>query len=285
MISWIYWDIKPEIFTIPIVNWPILWYGLFFALGFVISFPIFVSILARFFSSFSKYQKENRRKNSIALSDRLVVYIVLGTVIGARVGHFLFYESPSSYLKDPFELFRIWEGGLASHGGVIGVLLAVYLFSRKMRKNYPELTWIKLLDLLCIPSALIAFFIRLGNFFNQEILGKPTDLPWGVIFGHPADHSRPFPRHPVQLYEGLFYLLLFFLFWKMSYTDRWLKKEGFLAGLFLILIFSFRFLIEYLKEEQSYLLPDPFFLTMGQILSFPMISLGLFFLFFYRRRP
>jgi prolipoprotein diacylglyceryl transferase len=328
----IHWDPRPEIFTIPGVNWPILWYGVFFALGFAVGFPLFVSILKRFFLDRPEYTEADIlqpeeliawgkskaaiakalneamgrgaerararltfderfkgavlsvKKKAVGIADRLTVYMIIGTVAGARLGHFLFYERPSDYLSDPFEIFRIWEGGLASHGGAIGIVIALALFSLRIRKSCEELTWVRLLDFVSIPAAFGAFCIRIGNFFNQEILGKPTNLPWAVVFGHPADHSLPAPRHPVQLYEAAVYLLVFFLLWFLSRRPRFLLTRGKLVGLFLILVFGFRFCVEFLKLEQSHLLSMAPFLTMGQILSIPAVAAGVL-LFFWKRSP
>ena len=145
-----------------------------------------------------------------------------------------------------------------------------------------HLTWLRILDFLAVPAAFTSSAIRVGNFFNQEILGKPTNVPWAVIFGHPIDHSASIPRHPVQLYEAVWYLAIFFLLWRLSYKPFFLLVKGRLVGLLLILIFTFRFFIEFLKEEQSYLLTSFSVLTMAQILSIPVIFLG--FLFYYRNQ-
>jgi len=281
-LAWIYWDPKPELFTLPGVNWPILWYGIFFALGFALGFPLFVSILLRYFLNRPGYAGSDiasLKKKALHLTDQLTIYIVLGTVIGARLGHFLFYENPSDYFSNPMQIFYVWNGGLASHGGVIGIILAVMLFSYRIRKSGDDLTWIRILDFLSVPAALGASFIRLGNFFNQEILGTPTNLPWAIVFGHPADRSLPIPRHPVQLYECLFYLAVFFLLWMLSYRNSFLLARGKMVGILLILVFGFRFCIEFIKTEQSHLLSLSSSLTMGQYLSIPLILAGIFFYF------
>lgn len=206
-ICWIYWDPKPEIFMIPFFHWPILWYGVLFATGFALGFPIFVHLLVRYFLLTDSKEREMKalKKRALSIADQLTFYIVAGTVLGARIGHFLFYERPLEYIRDPLQLLRIWEGGLASHGGVVGIILATIFFSLKIRSKEKELTPLRLLDFLSVPAALAAVFIRIGNFFNQEVLGTPTDVPWAVLFGHPADRSLAVPRHPAQLYEALFY--------------------------------------------------------------------------------
>ncbi len=282
---YINWDPKPEIFTLPWIGLPILWYGVLFAAGFAIGFPIFVSILSRYFAALPEFHKssfEEIKKKAYQIGDKLTIYLVIGTVLGARIGHFLFYEKPSDYLTDIGQIFRVWEGGLASHGGAIGIILAAGLFSLKTKKE--GLTWVRLLDFLSVPAAFASFCIRIGNFFNQEILGTPTTVPWAIIFGHPADRSLPIPRHPAQLYEAFFYILVFFLLFRLSYSPKFLFVKGRLVGLFLILVFGFRFLIEYFKLEQSHLLSLTSTLTMGQILSIPAILAGFLLLFWKRRK-
>ena len=208
------------------------------------------------------------------LTDRLTWFVVLGTIIGARLGDVLFYDWPR-YKDNPIEIFMIWKGGLASHGGVIGVMLSVYLYYRTILKRFPEISFVGLLDLLAVPSGLVAFFIRIGNFFNQEILGPPTKMPWGIIFGDPIDYSPPIPRHPTQLYEAAFYLIVFIglmYLWSTRYTKL---RTGIISGLLFVAIFGFRFVIEFLKTPQS-LIIDESFLQMGQYLSVPFILLGVY---------
>ena len=347
----IHWDPKPEIFTLPIIHWPILWYGVLFTFGFAVGFPLFVSILFRYFLNRPDYGESDilhpeelpkwgraksaiahalnlsiakeemsgvtpemkqqvlksrclhperamvrlrldhqfgsavlsLRKKALTLTDRLTVYMVVATILGARIGHFLFYERPSTYFNDPTEIFRVWEGGLASHGAIVAIILALIFFAHRIRDKAEGLTWLRLLDFVSLPTAFVGACIRVGNFFNQEILGTPSNLPWAVVFGHPADYSLPIPRHPVQLYEAVFYLAVFFLLWALSYRPRFLLAKGKLIGLFLMLVFGFRFLIEFLKVEQSHLLSHTFPLTMGQLLSIPAFCLGAIF-YFWRRR-
>lgn len=266
MISAIYWDPNPKAFTIPYLEIPILWYGVLFAAGFVIGFPVFVDILTRYLGA-------DQKKKAEQLTDKLTFYMVVATVVGARLGHFLFYERPSEYLNDPMTILKIWEGGLASHGAAIAIPIALYLFS----KRHPIISTLKLLDFVSVPTTLAGFCIRLGNFINQEILGTPTNVPWAVIFGHPADRSYPIPRHPVQLYEALFYLATFALLYLLTRKRYFLRTPGVLFGLFLTLVFGFRFVVEYLKLEQSHLSTLSNY-TMGQLLSIPAIIVGLYFL-------
>lgn len=207
------------------------------------------------------------------VTDRLTWYIVAGTLIGARLGHVFFYDWPR-YQNNLWEIFALWKGGLASHGGVLGVFIAVLLYySRYLKKRFPSLTFLHLSDMLVIPSSLVACLIRVGNFFNQEIVGHETTLPWAVIFGDPSDGMAWVPRHPAQLYEAFAYFGIFLLLLGLrstSYKDR----PGFFTGLFFTLLFGFRFLIEFVKLPQS-LMIDESFLQMGQFLSLPFIFIGI----------
>lgn len=214
-------------------------------------------------------------------SDHLLWYLVIGTVIGARLGHVFFYEWPY-YQNNLLAIFNIREGGLASHGGTIGVLLALFLFSQTTLKRFPELSLFKLMDILTVPIALVVSFIRLGNFFNQEILGKPTDLPWSILFLNPASGESIVPRHPVQLYESLAYFLSFlFLF----FLPENKLKVGQRSGIFLILIFGSRFFLEFLKEPPPALVFSEKTLLTGQLLSIPFVALGVYFYIRNRRSP
>ncbi|WP_337866745.1 prolipoprotein diacylglyceryl transferase [Ignavibacterium sp.] len=254
IISSIWWEVSPEI--VKLGPFSLRWYGLLFALGFVLGYIILSKV----------YKKE---KKPIEDLEKLSVYVILGTVIGARLGHCLFYD-PAYYLTNPIEILKVWQGGLASHGAAIGILTALYLFSKKRKDQ--NLLWI--LDKLVIVVALGGALIRLGNLFNSEIIGKATDVPWAFVFIRVDD----IPRHPTQLYESLFYfvsfLILYFIYQKKSVS----LKPGYLFGLFLILIFGFRFFIEFLKENQS-AFESALPINMGQILSIPFVLLGLYFIF------
>ena len=195
-------------------------------------------------------------------------------------GTFFFYDWPH-FQNHPENILKIWQGGLASHGGVLGVLLAMIIYSRRVLKDFPEITFLKLIDMMVIPAGLVATFIRIGNFFNQEIIGPITTLPWAVVFGDPMDGEAWVPRHPTQLYEALAYFCIF-----IALSSLWLVKApklkpGTLSGLFFILLFSARFLIEFVKLPQSAVI-DETFLQMGQYLSLPFIFLGLALLYFPR---
>jgi len=255
----IVWDVNPEIFSLG--NFAIRWYGLLFALGFVFGYIIMGKI----------FKKE---KVAPKLLDTITTYMVIGTVVGARLGHCLFYE-PEYYLSSPLKILKIWEGGLASHGAAIGILIALYFFARKASKSY---MWV--LDRIVIVVALAGFFIRMGNLMNSEIYGVETNLPWGFIF---VRWGEVVPKHPTQIYEGLSYLLIFvLLYWLYNRKGRKLK-EGTLFSLFLIILFAVRFLIEFIKEPQVGF-EENMMLNMGQILSLPFILGGILILRFYKAK-
>lgn len=250
----IFWDVSPEIFQIGPIH--IRWYGLLFALGFILGYSIMSWI----------FKVENKSPKAL---ESLTIYLVLGTVIGARLGHCLFYE-PEYYLSNPIEILYIWKGGLASHGAGIGILLALVLFNLRFKDI--KLMWV--FDRVVIPVSLAAFLVRMGNLFNSEIIGRPTDVPWAFIFKS-VDNI---PRHPSQLYEGIAYLIIFILLFFIYKKYKSELPTGRIAGIFLILLFGARFIIEFFKEAQADFeksLP----IDMGQILSIPFIFLGIYFLF------
>ncbi len=254
---YITWDVNPEIFNFG--GFAVRWYGLLFALAFYFGYYV----LAKVFKTEGK---------PIEMLDALVLYALLGIVLGARLGHVIFYDL-DFYLKNPEEIIKIWHGGLASHGAALGLLVALFFYQRK----YPDISFVWILDRISLPVAAGATFVRIGNLFNSEIVGKPTELPWGFIF---VRNGENFPRHPSQLYEAFAYFIVFlvlvFLYKKYKQNIR----PGTLIGTLLIGIFGFRFFVEFLKEVQS-----PFEenlpLDMGQILSIPLVLLGFYFLFFY----
>ena len=215
------------------------------------------------------------------IAEKLVASIFLGMVIGARLGHLLFYRNPSEYLSDPLLVLKVWEGGLSSHGATIGILLMLIFTLIRLRKRFSFLSLAWILDIVVIPTSFAACFIRLGNFVNQELVGKATGVPWAIIFHNPAEGLAGIPRHPVQLYEALGYFLigLGLLFW--VYRCRGAFRVGKIAGVFFISVFSLRFVVDFFKERLS--VYDMYsFIAMGQLLSIPLICFGAFL--FFRKR-
>jgi phosphatidylglycerol---prolipoprotein diacylglyceryl transferase len=288
-LAWLYWNPPREAFRVPWIDRPVMWYGVCFVLGFIIGYLLFIPILKRKLISIESKKLEacfaksfeNLHDLSIYLTDRLTWFIVFGMIIGARLGHVFFYDWPH-YQHDIVGIVKVWEGGLASHGGTIGTLIAIYVYQKTLLNQLPEITFLSLIDILTIPSAFIAFCIRIGNFFNQEILGTVTTVPWAIIFGQPADGTVPIPRHPTQLYEALSYLGIFALLYFLWKTRGETLKPGTLSGLIFLLIFGMRFFIEFLKMPQSMLI-DESYLQMGQYLSLPFIALGFYLLFLPQR--
>lgn len=275
ILNWIHWNPNSDAFTIPLINHPVRWYGIFFALGFLFGYRIFHQIIER---KLQLHKEENASEKATALTEKLLWFVVIGTIVGARLGHVFFYEWPR-YSQDIPSIFKIWEGGLASHGGVIGILTALYLYKKICLKNFPWISYIDIVDMLSIPTALVACFIRLGNFMNQEILGKETTVPWAIIFENPSDRSPIVPRHPVQLYEAISALLTFILLltlWKKTGGNL---RRGLISGLFFILIFGSRFVIEFWKLSFSLMIDESYFQT-GQLLSLPCIAFGILLLLF-----
>ena len=259
MLATITWSISPEILSLGPIH--IRWYGLLFATSFILGFKILEWV----------YKKENRPMDDL---NDLIWFMILGTVIGARLGHCLFYN-PEFYLSNPIEILKVWRGGLASHGAALGIFTALYYYSKK-KKNQSFL-WVA--DRVAIGVALAGFLIRMGNLFNSEIIGIPTDLPWGFIFTS-VDNI---PRHPAQLYEALFYLLSFFIIFFQYKKHEGKFKDGYLFGIFLILIFGFRFFVEFFKRHQESF-EQGMFLNMGQLLSIPLVLAGFYLLYNAKRK-
>jgi phosphatidylglycerol---prolipoprotein diacylglyceryl transferase len=373
--TYFYWNPSKEIFILPFVNWPILWYSLFFAVGFIVGIFIFNYLLKRYLLNYPHFSNDdishsdlllkilkspqNRQMGAISkkilnsikdkeekdltnlekflvirtfnnfidddsikkldgdikfdksqfiqplrskkrlflekmcypcvitinhlsslITDKFAICMLLATIVGARLGHLLFYEDFANYLSNPLEILKIWEGGLASHGAAVAIIIMVFLFSMYLQKKSHPISWLNLLDLVAVPTAFAAIFIRIGNFFNQEIVGIKSLLPWAIIFGNPADGSLVIPRHPVQLYEALFYALVFVILLYLSRKPKFFLKGGKLIGLFLFMIFSFRFFIEFYKVKQSVLLGHHSIILMGQYLSIPFIVLGIVLFYF-----
>ncbi|WP_321373836.1 prolipoprotein diacylglyceryl transferase [uncultured Draconibacterium sp.] len=261
LLNFIHWNVDPEIFSLGPLS--IRWYGLLFASGFLIGYYIGERML--------KSEGVNQK-----WIDSLFFYIIIATVVGARLGHVLFYGW-EYYWQHPAEIIKVWHGGLASHGGAIGILIAMYLHSKKVTKR----TMLWTLDRIVVPTALVAAFIRTGNLMNSEIYGIQTTLPWGVIFER---NGETVAKHPTQVYEALSYLVSFvvltYLYWKTKVKDR----PGLILGAFFVLIFMARFFIEFIKEDQE-AFEAGMALNMGQWLSVPFVLVGAFLIYTAMKRP
>ncbi len=266
-LPYIFLDPPRVAFTIPFVDHPIVWYSLFFAFGFFGGYLIAIKLL----SSFLLKSNQHAKKVAQTFFDHLAWYVFIGMIVGARLGHVFFYEWPY-FSQHPIDILYTWEGGLSSHGGTVGLLAGLLLFWSNTKHRIDNLSFKKLIDILCVAAGFVAGAIRVGNFFNQEILGTQSTLPFAVWFGHPADPGAIMPCHPVQLYEALFYFSCALLLYKVLPK----LQEGKTAGLFFLFVFTFRFFIEFLKLPQG--VYDTNFLNMGQLLSVPFILLGIYLL-------
>lgn len=256
MLNYITWNVDPTV-----LSWPvqIRWYGLMFAIGFWLGFNIVGKM----------FKREGAPERWLGI---LLIYVGIGTVVGARLGHVFFYEW-SYYSQHPLKILATWEGGLASHGGAVGVILAVILFSIFTTKRNPLWTF----DRLVVAIALVGALIRIGNLINSEIFGHATTLPWGFMFVRSREwHELYYGQavHPTQLYEALCYLALFgvlmWMYWKKNAGER----PGLIFGVFFIGIFLPRFFIEFIKNPQVAFEQD-MVLNMGQLLSIPFVVAGI----------
>ena len=254
------WNVNPAIFHIG--GFELRWYSLLFVSGFILGWFIF-----KWF-----FRREGIPEKML---DPLLYTLLICTIVGARLGHCLFYQ-PDYYLgswKGFWEIFMPWKGGLASHGGTIALLLGMWWFAKKYgRKHDFDFVW--LLDHLAIAVAFAAFFIRMGNLFNSEIYGGPTNLPWGFIFER---NGETVPCHPTQLYEGFTYLLLGFALIALYKWNLDKMHRGMFVGIFLVVCFGSRMLIEIIKNPQVEFEKD-MVLNMGQLLSIPFVLLGIGFI-------
>ena len=270
MLDYIVWSVRPEIFILPEDFWliggfSVRWYGLLFACAFIFGYIIMQKIF-------------NKEGVPIKVLDELTTTMVISVIVGARLGHCLFYE-PVYYLSNPIEILKIWEGGLASHGASIGILIGLYIFSRRNHKPY---LWI--MDRIVIVVALGGFFVRMGNLMNSEIFGDVTTLPWGFVFENYYDSFYAVdPRHPTQIYEGLSYLFIFLLTGWIYQKNDGHPKPGMLFGIFLILLFGMRFFIEFIKVPQVGF-EEEMILNMGQWLSIPFVLAGVLILLWSQRK-
>ncbi|MFV0472527.1 MAG: prolipoprotein diacylglyceryl transferase [Paludibacteraceae bacterium] len=271
MLQYIVWNVQPQIFNFL----PIRWYGLMWAIGIFLALLIVQKI----------YRYEKLPEKWI---DKQFIYVVVGTVLGARLGHCLFYEwhlaqepftlfginfkYENYYITHPWQIFNFFNGGLsglASHGGAIGIIIAMYLYDKKV--THKGFLWG--MDRLVIGAAVTGACIRFGNLLNSEIYGSVTTMPWGFIFVRDPNGDG-LPHHPTQIYEMLYCIVTFVLLWGMYWKKQSYKKTGLLFGVFLIGIFGTRFLLEFIKLDQE-TFESGMLLNMGQILSIPLIIWGI----------
>ena len=285
LLNYITWNVDPVLFSIGSLS--VRWYGLLWALGF-------------FFGYFVMRNIYRHEKVSDDWMDKLLIYMLVSTVIGARLGHCLFYE-PEFYLTHPLKIFAIWEGGLASHGGAIGILIGLWIYVRvyniatKKKEEKQRITYLWLLDRIVVPVCLVGALIRCGNVMNHEIYGTPTSLPWGFVFlrgaeqfcgtfdnytpcfawDAPCPPSEWLPCHPTGLYEAFFCLVAMgILLWMYYKRDLGNKQPGLMFGTFLVIIFGSRIGIEFLKNVQVDFERN-MVLDMGQWLSVPFVIVGI----------
>lgn len=266
MLDYITWAVSPEIISSPIA---IRWYSLMFAIGFIVGYDI----VARMF------RHEGAQEKWLGI---LLIYVVVATIVGARLGHVFFYEW-DLYKQDPIQILYIWEGGLASHGGAIGIIIAVILFSIFTTKRNPLWTF----DRLVVAIALVGGLIRIGNLFNSEIFGTATTLPWGFMFVNSREWHHLYEGqacHPTQIYEALCYFALFGLLMWMYWKKNAQERQGLILGVFLIGIFVPRFLIEFIKNDQV-AREATMNLNLGQQLSIPFILIGIALIIYALSRP
>lgn len=276
-LNYIIWNVDPVFFSLGPLH--IRWYGTLWALG----------ILLALLLVGKTYKNEKLPENWM---DKQFLYMVIGAVVGARLGHCLFYEwhllpEPvqflgitfrygNPFLAKPWEMLYIWQGGLASHGGALGLIIAMYFYDKKV--THKGFIWG--FDRLVLGVAVAGACIRLGNLMNSEIYGGVTNMPWGFIF---VRNGETLPKHPTQIYEILYCLITFGVIWWMYWKKKAYKHVGLIFGVFLIGIFLSRFLLEFIKEDQE-AFENGMALNMGQWLSIPFILWGIYLIFFYSKK-
>ncbi|MFT6716930.1 MAG: phosphatidylglycerol:prolipoprotein diacylglycerol transferase [Saprospiraceae bacterium] len=264
MLNFLTWDMDPAIFSIGSLE--IRYYGLLWASSFWLGYLLIKKM----------YLKEGIKE---ALLDPLLYAVLIGAVLGARLGHVFFYDFDWYFTVNNVEekshmlsVLNIREGGLASHGGAIGVIIGIWWYSKFKIKR--SMLWV--LDRMVIAGALAGAFIRVGNFFNSEIVGVPTEKPWGIVFTYLGEN---FARHPAQLYEALAYTVVLVLLLFLYKKKKLVAQEGKMFGLFLMVVFTARFFIEFIKNSQHGI--ESYFgdvLSTGQLLSIPFVLIGAFFM-------
>ncbi len=256
------WNIDPVIYNFGFFE--LRYYSLFFATGIFTSYWLI-----------SRFMKEEGMSEESA--SRLLLYIVFGLIFGAHMIHIIFYE-PSAIFNNPERIYNPleWGKGLASHGGVAGMMLALYIFIRREKKSYLQIA-----DMISVVGGITACAVRLGNFFNSEIIGRSADVPWAVVF----KRIDSVPRHPSQLYEAIALVFIFIAVLIVYRKQKDIRGYGFFTGLFFSLYFTARFILEFFKKTQSEMLTDGRAVSMGQWLSIPLVILGLYLIYRARNKP
>lgn len=260
MLNFITWTTNPIAFTLGSLH--VYWYGILVATGFMLSYLVFNNI----------YKTEGLRTED---ADYAAFGLSIATIIGLRLGHCFFYEA-SFYLAHPIEILKVWKGGLASHGGTLGIIIFTLIYTYRRKIN---LLW--LLDRLAVCVLIAASLVRIGNLMNSEIYGCETTLPWGFIF---AREGETLPHHPTQIYESLFYLINFVILYIYYKNTKGHIAAGRTTGFLLTSVFTFRFCIEFIKNNQVDFEED-MLLNMGQLLSIPFILCGIALLIYSFLHP
>ena len=277
-------DIDPAIFTVAIgeFEFSLRWYAVAYILGLLIGWWLIVRLMHR-----PGLWPDKRAPMKPEEPEALLTWMVIGVVLGGRLGYVLFYE-PGRFAANPVDILKVWSGGMSFHGGFLGVVLGVILFTR--RHAIPLL---QTADAVALAAPVGIFLGRIANFINGELYGRPTDVPWAMQFpGHNPDGSRNWealtaPSHPSQLYEAaLEGLLLFAVMWLLALRFGWLKRPGSLTGVFFLGYGAARFVVEFFRMPDDHLteMVATYGVSMGQLLSLPMIAVGIGFLIVASRR-
>lgn len=270
--AFIDWSFPKFIWKSEQIGLQLSWYGVLFALGILIECWLGLKLAHIAYDHARKKYIDKEKFNQ--LIEKFALCSIPFIVVGARIAYVLFYGG-RFYWKHPMEIFQIWHGGLASHGGIIGLLLWIVLFVKQYQSRVPYLTFLFLCDICCSVFGWGAFLIRIGNFINQEIVGKPTSLPWGVVFSDPVQGRGVGPVHPVQLYEGIAYLVVSVILYFFTFKRKLILGSGITTSIALISIAVIRFVAEFFKSHQGSVLSENSLLSMGQWLSLPLFAFGV----------
>ena len=278
-----YPEIDPVFFTIPVLRLPIRWYALAYLTAFIVGLMLFRRLMRQ--AALWPGDQAPLTEDQV---ESLLTWIVLGVILGGRLGFVLFYQ-PAYYLQNPAEILQIWTGGMSFHGGFLGVILALILFCRVHKAPLLQVG-----DAMAVITAMGLFFGRIANFVNGELWGRPTDIAWAMVF----PTGGPDPRHPSQLYQaGLEGALLFAVAWWLATRRGWLKRPGMMIGVFFVGYGLARTFVETFRQADPQFITEAnplghvvrfsaeWGLTMGQVLSLPMVAVGIGFWAYAARKP